>query len=82
MMAGPNAATFDLEPCSSLRSRSSWAMRTSEREAASCPFHDLAEQDRDLVCNMNERLPGQCCVRIQAPARRDAPAPDADDPPR
>ena len=22
----------------------------------SCPFHELAEQDRDLVCSMNERL--------------------------
>jgi predicted ArsR family transcriptional regulator len=22
----------------------------------SCPFHDLAEQERDLVCGMNERL--------------------------
>lgn len=22
----------------------------------SCPFHDLAQQDRDLVCGMNERL--------------------------
>lgn len=24
----------------------------------SCPFHELAEQDRDLVCSMNERLVG------------------------
>jgi predicted ArsR family transcriptional regulator len=22
----------------------------------SCPFHELAEQERDLVCGMNERL--------------------------
>ena len=22
----------------------------------SCPFHDLAEQERDLVCGMNEHL--------------------------
>jgi predicted ArsR family transcriptional regulator len=22
----------------------------------SCPFHALAEQDRDLVCNINERM--------------------------
>jgi predicted ArsR family transcriptional regulator len=56
----------------------------------SCPFHALAEQDRDLVCGMNERLvegiarglgndtlrvaldpvPGECCVRLEPPARR------------
>lgn len=56
----------------------------------SCPFHELAEQDRDLVCRMNERmvegivrglgndtlgvvldpLPGECCVRLEPPARR------------
>lgn len=55
----------------------------------SCPFHKLAEQDRDLVCDINEQLvegivrglgnetlgvvldplPGQCCVRLQPPAR-------------
>jgi predicted ArsR family transcriptional regulator len=55
----------------------------------SCPFHELAEQGRDLVCGMNERLvegivrglgndsvgvvldpvPGECCVRLEAPAR-------------
>jgi predicted ArsR family transcriptional regulator len=54
-----------------------------------CPFHALAEQDRDLVCGMNERLvagivrglgnetvrvildpiPGECCVRLEPPAR-------------
>jgi predicted ArsR family transcriptional regulator len=22
----------------------------------SCPFHELAEQERDLVCHMNERM--------------------------
>ena len=57
----------------------------------SCPFHELAEQGRDLVCGMNERLvegivrglgndtvgvvldpvPGECCVRLEPPARRD-----------
>jgi predicted ArsR family transcriptional regulator len=55
----------------------------------SCPFHELAEQGRDLVCGMNERLvegimrglgndsvgvvldpvPGECCVRLEPPAR-------------
>jgi predicted ArsR family transcriptional regulator len=55
-----------------------------------CPFHRYAEQDRDLVCGMNERLvegivrglgnetldvvldqvPGECCVRVDLPARR------------
>lgn len=55
-----------------------------------CPFHRFAEQDRDLVCGMNERLvqgivrglgnetldvvldpvPGECCVRVDLPARR------------
>jgi predicted ArsR family transcriptional regulator len=55
----------------------------------SCPFDKLAEQDRDLVCDINEHLvegivrglgnetlgvvldpiPGQCCVRLQPPAR-------------
>ena len=55
----------------------------------SCPFHGLAEQARDLVCGMNERLiegvvrglgndtlgvvlepvPGECCVRLEPPAR-------------
>jgi uncharacterized protein YeaO (DUF488 family) len=54
-----------------------------------CPFHALAEQERDLVCGMNRRLiegvvrglgnetlevvsdpvPGECCVRIEQPAR-------------
>jgi predicted ArsR family transcriptional regulator len=56
----------------------------------SCPFHDLAEQDRDLVCGMNERMvegivrglgndtlgvvldrvPGECCVKLEPPANR------------
>ena len=55
----------------------------------SCPFHALAERERDLVCGMNERLvegvvrglgnetvgvvldpiPGECCVRLEPPAR-------------
>jgi predicted ArsR family transcriptional regulator len=55
----------------------------------SCPFHELAEQGRDLVCDMNEHLvegivrglgndtlgvvldpvPGECCVRLEPPAR-------------
>jgi predicted ArsR family transcriptional regulator len=55
-----------------------------------CPFHRFAEQDRELVCGMNERLvegivrglgnetldvvldqvPGECCVRVDLPARR------------
>ena len=59
----------------------------------SCPFHELAERDRDLVCSMNERLvegvvrglgnasvdvvrdpiPGECCVRLEPPARSRRP---------
>lgn len=55
----------------------------------SCPFHGLAEQARDVVCSMNERLvegivrgigndtlnislepvPGECCVKLEPPAR-------------
>jgi predicted ArsR family transcriptional regulator len=61
----------------------------------SCPFHELAEQGRDLVCGMNERLvegivrglgndtlgvvldpvPGECCVRLEPPVRREGPRP-------
>lgn len=54
-----------------------------------CPFHALAQEERDLVCGMNQRLiegivrglgnetlevvservPGECCVRVEPPAR-------------
>jgi predicted ArsR family transcriptional regulator len=66
----------------------------------SCPFHAMAERDRDLVCGMNQRfvdgvlrglgndtvraildpVPGECCVRLEAPAStRELPAtPPAD----
>lgn len=66
--------------------------------ARSCPFHELAEQQRDLVCGMNERLiegivrglgndtvgvvldpvPGECCVRLEPPVRRERRHPHAD----